>query len=90
MELKVIEYTGKKIKFNIIGEDHTFANILRKELWNDKNTKVAGYTLQHSLIAAPIFVLETESKDAKDILESAAKRLQKMNESILNNFKKLF
>ena len=90
MELKVIEYTDKKLKLNILGEDHTFANILRKELWNDKNTKVAGYSFEHALVTSPVFILETESKDPKEIIENAVKRLKKLSESLNNNIKKLF
>ena len=90
MDLRVLEYTGKKLKFTLLGEDHTFANILRKELWQDKNTKIAGYSLDHSLVTAPNFVLETEGKDAKDVMEKAVQRLKKLNENILSNIKKLF
>jgi len=90
MEINVIEYTKNRIKFNLLGEDHTFANLLRKELWNDKNTKIAGYSLEHALISSPRFVLETNGKDAKDVLENAVARLKKLNETLLTNIKKLF
>ena len=90
MDLKVLEFTGKKLKFDILGEDHTFANILRKELWEDKNTKMAGYNLEHSLITAPCFILETDGKNAKDVIEKAVQRLKKLSENISTNLKKLF
>ncbi len=90
MELKIIEYSKTKLKFNILGEDHTFANILRKELWNDKNTEKAGYSLEHALVTSPLFFLETTGKDPKEIMENAVKRLVKLNESLTTNIKKLF
>ena len=90
MELKVVEYNKEKLKFNIIGEDHTFANILRKELWADKNTVKAGYSLEQSLITSPKFFLETDGKDPKEIMEKAVARLKKLNEGLLSNIKKLF
>ena len=90
MDLKVLEYTGKRLKFDILGEDHTFANILRKELWEDKNIKLAGYKLEHSLITAPCFILETDGKDPKEVMEKAVQRLKKLSENILTNLKKLF
>ena len=90
MELKVLEYTKDKLKFNILGEDHTFSNILRKELWNDKNTKKAGYSLEHALITSPKFFLETDGKDPKEVMEKAVARIKKLNESLLTNIKKLF
>ena len=90
MELKVLEYTKDKLRFNILGEDHTFSNILRKELWNDKNTKKAGYSLEHALIASPKFFLETDGKDPKEVMEKAVARIKKLNESLLTSIKKLF
>ena len=90
MELKVVEYTKNKLKFNILGEDHTLANILRKELWNDKNVEKAGYSLEHALVTSPKFFLETNNKDPKEIMDNAVKRLKKLNESLLSNIKKLF
>ena len=90
MELKVLEYTGKRLKLTILGEDHTFANILRKELWADKNTKTAGYNLERSLVTAPSIFLETDGKDPKDVMDKAVQRLKKLNETMLTNLKKLF
>ncbi|MBI2671515.1 DNA-directed RNA polymerase subunit L [Candidatus Woesearchaeota archaeon] len=89
MEIEVLEYTGKKLKLKLIGEDHTFVNLLRKELWNDKDIKTAGYNVEHSLVTAPTFLLETNTKDAKVVLEDAIKRLKKLNEDIAGSFKKL-
>ena len=40
MEIKVLEKKKNKLKLEIIGENHTFCNSLRKELWNDKAFKV--------------------------------------------------
>ena len=90
MELKVLEYTKDKLKFNILGEDHTFSNILRKELWNDKNVEKAGYSLEHALVTSTKFFLETDGKDPKEVMEKAVVRLKKLNESLLTNIKKLF
>ncbi len=90
MEIKVIEYNDKKLVFNMLGEDHTFSNIMRKELWADKNTKKAGYSLEHALVTSPKFLLETDGKDPKEVMENAVKRLKKLNENLLTNIKKLF
>lgn len=90
MELKIVEYSKETLIFNILGEDHTFSNILRKELWADKNTKKAGYSLEHALVTSPKLILETDGKDPKEVMENAVKRLKKLNETLLNNIKKLF
>lgn len=82
MNIKVIEKEKNKLKLEIIGEDHTFCNALRKELWNDKDVTVAGYNIEHPLVSNPVLTLETEKKDPKKVLESAIRRLKNKNVKI--------
>ena len=87
MEIKVIEKEKNKLKLEIIGEDHTFCNALRKELWNDKDVQVAGYNIEHPLVSNPVLTLETEKKDPKKVLESAIKRLKNRNVKLKESIK---
>jgi DNA-directed RNA polymerase subunit L len=82
MKLNVIEQEKNKIRIEIIGETHTFCNALRKELWNDDDVKIAGYNIEHPLVANPVLTLETDKKDTKKVLEAAIKRLRDRNEKI--------
>lgn len=82
MEIKVLKKEKNKIELEIIGENHTFCNTLRKELWNDKDIQVAGYNIEHPLISNPVLTLETEKKDPKKVLEAAIKRLKERNVEI--------
>lgn len=82
MKINVIEQEKNKIRIEIIGETHTFCNVLRKELWNDDDVKVAGYNIEHPLVANPVLTLETDKKDPKKVLEAAIKRLRDKNEKI--------
>ena len=77
MEIEVLESTKNKLKFKIKGENHTFCNILREELWEDKQTKVSGYNVKKGLETEPVFILETESKDPKKVLLDGIDRLRK-------------
>ncbi len=77
METDILESSKTKLKFKIKGETHTFCNILRRELWKDKSTKVAGYRIEKSLENEPIFILETDAKDPKKSLLEAVQRLKK-------------
>lgn len=86
MEIKVLEKEKDKLKFEIEGEDNTFSNILRSELWNDKNVTISGYQIAHSLLSEPIFTLE--SSNPKTSLLNAAKRLSKLNDDLKEKFKK--
>ncbi|MBU4502483.1 MAG: DNA-directed RNA polymerase subunit L [Nanoarchaeota archaeon] len=82
MEIKVLEKKKNKLKLEIIGEDHTFCNTLRKELWNDKDVKVAGYNIEHPLVSNPVLTLETDKKDPKKVLEATIKRIKDSNAKI--------
>jgi DNA-directed RNA polymerase subunit L len=89
MEIKVIEQTKKKMIFELIGVDHTFCNILKEELNKDDNVKTATYTIAHPLVRVPKFIVETKGdKEPTDVLKSAAKKIGKLNEDFLSNFKR--
>jgi DNA-directed RNA polymerase subunit L len=88
MELKILEESKDFLKLEIIGEDHTLANALRKELWNDSHVKIAGYNIEHPLIGSPILMVDTDGKeDPKKALFGAADRLKKLNLEFLSKFK---
>jgi DNA-directed RNA polymerase subunit L len=89
MELKVVENNKKRLVFDLVGADHTFSGALKKELWNDKSVKVSAYNVEHPLIGIPRFIVETDDKDPKKVLLDAVKRLEKKNESLLEDAKKI-
>ena len=76
MELEVLESSKNSVKFKIKGEGHTFCNLLRKELWNNKNVRVCAYKIEHTLDSIPVFILETEDKDPRKVLLEATNRLK--------------
>lgn len=88
MEIKVIKEEKNKIIFEIEGEDHTLANALRKELWNDKKVKAAGYQIEHPLIGMPKMIVETSSGSPKTAVKDAADRLKKLNAKLKEEIKK--
>ena len=89
MELTLLESTPTRIKFEIKDEGHTFCNILRKTLWQEKSTEIAGYAIEHSLVSEPVFVVETSKGDPKKQLATAVASLKKTNKELLAQFKKL-
>lgn len=87
MELNILSKSKNKLNFELKGEDHTFCNILRKELWNDSSTKSAGYSMKTGLIEIPKFTIETSAKDPKKVLLDATSRLTKKAEEFLKKLK---
>ena len=85
MKIKVLEQ--KKNKLHLEAETgHTFCNVLRKELWNDKDIHVSGYYTEHIQVGHPRFVIETKDKDPVDALRDAVKRVKKQNAGFLDSF----
>lgn len=89
MELKVIEKTKNRLKIEVLGKTHTLCNALSKELWNDKDVAIAGYTLSHPVTKAPVLIVETNSGDPQKALLEAVSRLKKKNKEFLSKLKVL-
>ncbi|HLD12388.1 MAG TPA: DNA-directed RNA polymerase subunit L [Candidatus Nanoarchaeia archaeon] len=85
MELTLKEHSDNHAIIEIKGEDHTFCNILRKQLWDNGDIEHAGYTIAHSLTTSP--VLHLKAKDPKKALEKASEKLQDTFKELKTLFK---
>lgn len=89
MEINVLESEKTRLKFELIGKTHTLANILSKELWNDKDIAVAGYTVEHPMKGNALMIVETHKGDVKKAITAAIARLKKQNKEFVALVKKL-
>ncbi len=88
MEIKILEETKNKIQFKIEGEDHTILNLLKEELWKDKNVKIAAYRMDHPLVGIPEMTVEVSSGNSpKKAISDAIKRLDKELSKFKESFK---
>ncbi len=87
MEIKVQEKTKNRLKVELIGKTHTLCNLLSKELWNDKDVVIAGYTLEHPITSNAVLTVETSKGDVKKALLDAISRASKYNKEFLAKFK---
>jgi len=89
MELELVEKGDDSILFKIIGEDHTFCNMLRAELAKDENVVSAVYTIEHPLTEPPKFYLKVKKdRSPERILADAAKRLAEQLEELRKQLQK--
>jgi|FLOH01.1.fsa_nt_gi DNA-directed RNA polymerase subunit L len=88
MELNFLEDTKHKVIVDLKGADHTFVNVLKKELWNDKDVKIAAYNVEHPLIGVPRLIVETKTKETRKAILDAIDRLKKENSEFITKFKK--
>jgi len=77
MEIEIVRKEGKDELLRIEGEDHTLANLLCSELYQDDAIQSASYTLDHPLTKAILFHVSTEGKSPEKAMEAAADRLVK-------------
>ena len=90
MELNFKERTDKKITVEIKGEDHTFCNILVKELQKDENVEMAVYALDHPLTRIPTLQVVANGKStAEKALKDAISRLRKTTDKFKSDFLKV-
>ena len=90
MELKITE-AKNKIEVDLIGEDHTFCNLLRENLQKDPDVEYAAYNISHPYVSEPKLIVETKGKKKpKDAIIAAAKLIKKDNSEFLDLFKKAY
>ena len=89
MEFKILEESKTKLVFQLIGETHTFCNLLKDELQNIKGVDIATYRIDHPLIGIPQFLIETKGVEPKKALHSALKSIKKNAEEFKKEAAKL-
>jgi len=89
MEVKVLSKSKNELRLEIIGEDHTFCNLLQNVLLEDKNVELAGYDQPHPLIRSSIIYVRTkrEVSPEKTLLNALA-NVQELNKEFNEKFAK--
>jgi len=84
MELEVLQKEENTLEIVLVGETHTFANLLRKTLKEDTHVRAAAYKVDHPLLdkERPVIFLETDGKKPpKEVLMNAVTKIkEQMNE----------
>jgi DNA-directed RNA polymerase subunit L len=89
MEINILEEKKDFLKFEIIGEEHTFCNALKNELWKDKDVDYATYRIAHPLKGIPTMIIKTKGKSPKEVLLKAVERLKSKDKKFLEELKKV-
>ncbi len=89
MKVDVIRNEKNTLEIALVGEGHTFANLLRKTLKSDDHVVHAAYKVGHPLVdkERPVLILETDGKETpKEALIRAAEKIKEQ----INEFGKQF
>ncbi|RLF61053.1 MAG: hypothetical protein DRN25_01250 [Thermoplasmata archaeon] len=57
MKVKILRETVDELEFEIVGEDHTFCNLLKAKL-NSMEGTLAAYRIDHPLVSHPRFFIK--------------------------------
>jgi DNA-directed RNA polymerase subunit L len=89
VEVKVLSKSKNELRLEIVGEDHTFCNLLQNVLLEDKNIEIAGYDQPHPLIRTSVVYLRTkrEASPEKALLTALA-GIQGLNKEFNDKFAK--
>jgi DNA-directed RNA polymerase subunit L len=86
MELKVVKQDDKVIEIEVKGETVALTNLLKQELWADKNVEEAAQLKEHPYLAEPKIYVKVERGSPITALEKAVER----TESKLAEFEEKF
>ncbi|VVB66498.1 DNA-directed RNA polymerase subunit L [Candidatus Gugararchaeum adminiculabundum] len=76
MEVKYLKDEDNYLEVQLTGEEHTFPNMLRDILMEDKDVTFAAYVLDHPLVGQPKIIIRTKKGDPKKALKAAVKELK--------------
>ena len=85
MEVKVLKNEKEYLELEI--NNLTIAELIRNELWQDDAVEIAAWKREHPS-KQPVLILKTKGKTAKKVLSDCVERISRMNEKILEEFKK--
>ena len=89
MEVRVLQKTKNELKIELVGEDHTFCNLLQNVLLKDKNVEIAGYDQPHPLIRSSIVYVRTKRDVSPEkTMLSALANIRDLNKEFNEKFER--
>lgn len=86
MEVKTIKQDKDMLLVEVKGDTIGFANLIREELWNNKDVDEAASIKEHPYLEEPKIYVKTKSGKPKKALEDAAVSLQRKIKELKNEF----
>ncbi|HNV01055.1 MAG TPA: RpoL/Rpb11 RNA polymerase subunit family protein [archaeon] len=86
MKMEIIQNEKNTLEFYLLNERHTISNLLKEKLVKNGDVEFCAYKLDHPLEDKSRFILKTNGKNPKKVLEEAIKEIKEE----LEEFKKAF
>ena len=93
MDIKVLKKTPDELRIEILGEGHTFCNVLQKVLLEDETVEIGGYRIEHPLISNPVVYVRMKEKRKPEkrpetALKEAAEKIRHRSREFRTGFEK--
>jgi DNA-directed RNA polymerase subunit L len=88
MEIKVLKNESNELEFVMQDNRHTYPNLLRDRLLQDKSVVFAAYKLNHPLDQSCQMIVKTSGKSPKTALLDAVKQIDADLEDFEKHLKK--
>jgi DNA-directed RNA polymerase subunit L len=83
---RVIEKSQSELKIEFAGATHGFCNLLRRTLLEEPSVEFAGYSVDHPLLANPVFTIKTKRRHSNVVLREALERMLARTEEFRKDF----
>ena len=84
----MVKEDENKLILELKGESIGFVNLLRDELWKDKNVSEAVYIKEHPYLSEPKVFVKMSKGSPRVALEKAAERIKDQSKEFGEEFKK--
>jgi len=93
MTIKILKKTKDEMRIEILGEGHTFCNLLQKALLEDETVELGGYSIEHPLVSNPVIYVRMKEKRKPEkrpetALKEAAEKIRQRNREFRSSFEK--
>ncbi len=77
MQVRILAEEKDYLEVEFVGEGHTLCNLLRQELWEHKDVKLASYRLNHPQVGEPVVKVQA-AKPRKALLATIGSAQEKI------------
>jgi len=85
MAIKVLKNEKEWLEIEL--DNLTLAELIRNFLWQDDAVTISAWRREHPT-KNPVLIIKTKGKTAKKALIDCVERIQKLNQKVLDEFKK--
>lgn len=86
MKLNILKKTKDSVTIEVKGESKTFVNLLKDELWKDKNILEAAAIKEHPYMGEPKLLVKVKTGNPITAITKAVRHLQVRAKEIRDEF----